>query len=131
MNVPDYNNYRITVNKLKETDRVADFRRRVFEIYGIDPNTYLLTWVYDNKLVCIFNNQQTIKEVREQRQGVLLMFEIPSVLKPKMPPLTQIKKDDSNYGIDSEWTKVAIHIFKEHAHLNLPRFIWVRKSWTL
>jgi hypothetical protein len=47
----------------------------------------LLTWVYDNKLVTIFNNQQTIKEIRDQNKGVLLMFEIPKPLHPKLPPL--------------------------------------------
>lgn len=59
------------------------------------------------------------------------MFEIPKRLKPSMPPLTLIKKDDSNYGIDTEWTKIAIHIFKDQQHLNLPRFIWIKNSWTL
>ena len=49
-----------------------------------------------------------------------------------MPPIEQINKYDSNNGIDPEWLKVAIHIFREgEGLLNLPRFIWVKKSWTL
>jgi hypothetical protein len=43
-----------------------------------------------------------------------------------------MKKDDNNYGIDQKWTKVCIHIQKEaHGLLNLPRFMWVDKNWTL
>lgn len=110
---------------------MADFRKRVHELYGIDPSSYLLTWVYDNKLVTIFNNQQTVKEIKDQNKGVLLLFEIPAELNPKMPPITQIKKDDSNYGIDPEWCKVVIHIYKDQSLMNLARFIWVKKSWTL
>lgn len=64
-------------------------------------------------------------------RGVLLLFEIPKELNPKMPPLNQIKKDDSNYGIDPEWTKVVVHIFKDNTHMNLARVLWVKKSWTL
>lgn len=60
-----------------------------------------------------------------------MLFEIPKALNPKLPPITQIKKDDSNYGIDSDWTKVVVHIFKDNQLLNLARMIWVRKSWTL
>ena len=74
----------------------------------------MITWVYNNKLVAIFNNLQTIKEVKDQDKGVCLLFEIPKNLKPKLPPLAQTKKDDSNYGIDSDWTKVCIHIYKEN-----------------
>ena len=113
------------VNKLKETDRVYDFRLRVLERYGVDPSTYLIGWVYDNRLVTLFHNQQQVKEIRDQNRGVCLMFEIPKNLNPKLPPLAQIKKDDSNYGIDSEWTKIVVHIFKDGALLNLARFIWV------
>jgi len=81
----------------------------------------------------IFNNQQTIKDLREAEalKGVMLLFEIPKNLKPKMPPITQIKKDDSNYGIDPDYTKVCVHVWKDNYLLNLPRIIWVRKSWTL
>jgi hypothetical protein len=68
----------------------------------------------------------------DQRAGVMLFFEIPKELNPKLPPLEQINKYDSNYGIDIDWIKVPIHIFKEgEGLLNLPRFIWLKKSWTL
>lgn len=131
-NQETYSNYRLHINRLRETDRVADFRMRVHELYGIDPNSFLMGWVFDNKLTCFFNNQQQVKEMKENlNRGVLLLFEIPKELNPKLPPLNQIKKDDSNYGIDPEWTKVVVHIFKDNTHMNLARIIWVKKSWTL
>ena len=46
-------------------------------------------------------------------------------------PNNQIKNDDSNYCIDSEWTKIVVHIYKEAGLMNLPRIIWAKKSWTL
>jgi len=52
----EYNNYRLKINKIRETDRIADLRVRIQEMYGFDPNTYLVAWVYDNKMVKIFNN---------------------------------------------------------------------------
>ena len=48
-----------------------------------------------------------------------------------MPAYENIKKDDSNYGIDSEWVKVFIHNQKGNQLANLPRCIWVNKQWTL
>ena len=49
-----------------------------------------------------------------------------------MPPIEQIKKDDSNNGIDKQWTKVFFHIYKQgEGLLNLPRMIYANKSWTL
>jgi hypothetical protein len=41
---------------IKDTDRVADFRRRVEEMYGINANSFMITQVYDNKLVTIYHN---------------------------------------------------------------------------
>lgn len=68
----------------------------------------------------------------DQRAGVMLFFQIPSELKPKLPPIEQMNKYDSNYGIDPDWLMVPIHIFKEgDGLLNLPRFIWLKKSWKL
>jgi hypothetical protein len=71
---PDYNNYRMNIDKLRDTDRVADFRNRVSELYGIDADSFLITWVYDNKLITIFHNQQMCKEMTDQSKGVMLLF---------------------------------------------------------
>ena len=58
------------------------------------------------------------------RDGVLLLFEIPPSLSPKVMPPGQF---DSNYGIDSEWLKMFILISKaKHGIWNLPRMFWVK-----
>jgi hypothetical protein len=47
-------------------------------------------------------------------------------------PLGTIKKDDSNMGISSEWTKIILHIYRGmQGTSNLPRIFWAKKSWTL
>lgn len=56
MNEESYSNFRLNINKIKDTDKLADVRNRIFELYGIEQNTYLFTWVYDNKLMNIFHN---------------------------------------------------------------------------
>jgi len=88
-------------------------------------------WVYDNKVFTIFQSQQFVKELLESTKGCLLLFEIPANLKPSLPPVTQIKKDDSNNGIDSTFTKIVVHIFKDGQLLNLPRIIYADKTWSL
>ena len=65
--------------------------------------------------------------------GLLHLFEIPKELNPKLPPIEQIKKDDSNHGIDKNWMKVCINYFNQNEWgvKHLPRIFWVMKSWTL
>jgi len=82
------------------------------------------------KVEKLFNNSQKAKDLIEQKQGVLLMFEIPKHLNPKLPPIEIIKKDDSNQGIEEDWTKIFYHIFKDGNLLNLPRLFYGRKSWS-
>jgi len=74
-----------------------------------------------------------VKDISDRnRGGVTLLFGIPRELNPKLPPIEQIKKDDSNNGIDPSWTKICISILKQgEGLLNLPRFMWIKKSWTL
>ena len=108
-----------------------DLRHRIFEKYGVDPSSYLITWVCDMRLVQLYNEHMQINEL-DHRAGVMLFFEIPKELKPQIPAAEVVNKFDSNYGIDPSWVKVVIHIFKEgEGLLNLPRFIWVNKNWSL
>lgn len=72
--------------KVKEQDKVHHMRQRIEDKYGIDKSSYIITWVSDMKLVQIFNDQMQISEM-DQRAGVMLFFEIPSELKPKLPPI--------------------------------------------
>lgn len=127
----EYKNYRISI-KIKETDRIAELRKKIEEQYGFEASSFLITWTIDNKINCIYNNQQYVKDINDrQKGGVTLLFEIPSVLKPSLPPLDLIKKDDSNNGIDPSWVKVCINVLqqteteKKGKLLNLPRFIYV------
>ena len=85
-----YLNYKIDV-KVKENEQVIHVRQKIKEKYGIDTSSYLITWVCDMRLVQIFNDQMPISEM-DQRAGVMLLFEIPKELKPKMPPLEQLTK---------------------------------------
>ena len=75
-----YDNFRFPV-KLKETDRVWDLRQKIEKMYGIEKSSTLITHVQDNMLKRIYNCSTTIKEVSSQN-GVILMFETPSELKP-------------------------------------------------
>jgi len=49
---------------------------------------------------CLYNNQQYVKDITNKTQGVLLLFEIPPSLNPKLPSIDQSKKDDNNNGVD-------------------------------
>jgi hypothetical protein len=43
-----------------------------------------------------------------------------------------MNKYDSNYGIDFDWIKITIHVFRDRKGLwNLPRVFWANKNWTL
>ena len=112
MKTGTYTNLRMSIPRIKDTDRVADLRTRVHRKYGIEPSSYLIAWVFDNKVKVMFHNNQQIKEITGQDRGVLLLYEIPKELKPELPPLAQIRKDDSNYGIDESWCKIVVNIFK-------------------
>jgi len=57
LNSATYVNYKFEVTKLRDTDRLDCFRERILELYGVDPNSYLITWVYDMKLTTMFHNQ--------------------------------------------------------------------------
>jgi|TARA_B110001450_G_C17606322_1_gene475264 hypothetical protein len=44
-----YKNYKLEV-KVKENEKVADFRDRIYEKYGVKQSSYLISWVTDNKM---------------------------------------------------------------------------------
>ena len=71
-----YKNYKLEV-KVKDNDRVSDFRDKIYEKYGITQSSYVMSWVTDNKMQHIFNNNLTINEVQHTKAGVMLLFEIP------------------------------------------------------
>jgi hypothetical protein len=80
--------------------------------YGYPAASFLICWVQDNTLKHIFNSKQSIKELsRYQRGGVMLFFQIPSELNPKLPPIEEISKTDSNMGISTDWVKIVVHSY--------------------
>ena len=100
--------------------------------YGYPAGSFLICWVQDNTLKHIFNSKQTIKELSSfQRGGVMLFFQMPKELNPKLPPIEEISRTDSNMGVGSDWVKIVVHSFQGYEKFNLPRVIWVRKDWTL
>ena len=116
-----------------ESDKIADLRNTIKHEYGFDESAYFFTWVSNNKVINIYNNHQLVRDLVYNKElgGVILLFEIPKVLNPLLLPLEQTRKDDSNYGIDQSWMKMCINVYKDNKLLNLPRFLWVNKSWTL
>ena len=95
--------------------------------------SFVFTWVHDKQVTQILNCAMTIKEWKDLTSGVCLCYVIPSELQPSLPDKTEVDKYDCNYGLSSEWVKLPIHARKNNSHglFNLPRIIWVKKSWTL
>ena len=60
--------------KVKDNEKVADFREKIEEVYGFDASSFLIAWVCDMKVEKLFNNTQKVKDLNEQKQGVLLLF---------------------------------------------------------
>ena len=84
---PEYKNYKLEV-KIRDSDRIADLRKRIQDTYGMEASSFIITWVLDNRVKCIYNNQQLVKEISERRNGgVTLLFQIPPALNPKLPPI--------------------------------------------
>ena len=56
---------------------------------------------------------------------------MPKELNPKLPPIEEISKTDSNMGLSADWVKIVVHSFQGYEKFNLPRVIWARKDWSL
>lgn len=52
---PSYRNQKLTV-RIKDSDRIADFRKVVQEQYGLDESSYVIAWVIDNKVAGLYNS---------------------------------------------------------------------------
>jgi len=63
MNTGEYHNYKLSIDKIRDTDRVVDLRKKIKEVYGYDESSYLISWVFDNKLVTFFHANQPLKEI--------------------------------------------------------------------
>lgn len=123
-----YKNYKVFV-ELKADDTFLTYRRKFEKKYGYKRGTFIVTWILNNRPVKIFSSADKIQSQISMRDGVLLLFEIPQSLSPKVcQPYNAV---DSNYGIDSDWVKTFILISKARTGIwNLPRMFWVHKSWS-
>lgn len=45
--------------------------------------------------------------------GLTILYEIPTELSPQLPALDLVGLDDSNHGIDNNWVKVCVNVFKQ------------------
>lgn len=122
-----YKNYKVFV-EVKADETFQTYRRKFEKKYGYKRQSFIVTWILNNRPVKIFSTVDKMQSQISMRDGVLLLFEIPPSLSPKVMPPSQF---DSNYGIDSEWLKMFILISKaKHGIWNLPRMFWVKQSWT-
>ena len=63
-------------------------RKMMEKQYGYPAASFLICWVQDNTLKHIFNSKQSIKELSKyQRGGVMLFFQLPAELRPRLPPI--------------------------------------------
>ena len=84
----------------------------------IDSSSFLIAWVRDNIVQNLYNSNLLVSSITERgnsrnanKNGIILMYEIPQKLNPKLPPLEQIKQDDSNHGINHKCTKMCINMY--------------------
>jgi len=118
-----YKNYKVFV-EVKADETFQTYRRKFEKKYGYKRQSFIVTWILNNRPVKIFSTVDKMQSQISMRDGVLLLFEIPPSLSPKVMPPSQF---DSNYGIDSEWLKMFILISKaKHGIWNLPRMFWVK-----
>ena len=65
--------------------------------------------------------------------GVCRVYVLPQEIKPRLPPQPEVDKFDCNMGVADPWIKIVLHQNKNGhtGHFNLPRLLWVKKTWTL
>lgn len=58
---------------------------------------------------------------------------LPESIKPSLPAQPEIDKFDNNMGVADPWIKIVVHQNKNSltGHFNLPRLLWVKKTWTM
>ena len=50
----NYKNYVMVIN-INSSDRVADLRKKIEQIYGINQSGYVISWVKDNRVLNMYN----------------------------------------------------------------------------
>lgn len=57
MNNEKYNNYRMDIKGVKDTDTICDFRALIERTYGFGADSFLIVWVCDMKVVTMFHSK--------------------------------------------------------------------------
>lgn len=72
----------------------------------------MITLVGDNnvkKIIDVHSKIEDIVESNTRGVGSILLYQIDPALNPKIPPIEQVGKTDSNYGVSEEWTKIVVN----------------------
>ena len=132
-----YINHTLNI-KYDENDSMRVVRENVKDKYGFSPGDFAIGNVSNNRFSRLFNTGHTMDDVANNN-GAIFFYELDPSLNPKLPSNNQL--DDGMYGISEENTMIQVHIGKwekerwsgkhERKLLNLPRLLWVKKSWTM
>lgn len=94
----------------------------------------MVSKVHENLVKRIFDTNSKVEDVMGQ-EGVMLLYEIPPTLEPKLPPKEKCSKSDSNHGIKPEvWTKCVMNFLVPQKstysyYIQLKAFIIPRVLW--
>jgi hypothetical protein len=137
--VEGYTNHGGFVN-LRETETIGDFRKEFEKKYGKNEGSFIVSVVSDNAMKKILDQNSKVEELTNS-DGVILLYEIPETLSPKLLPREASDKFDSNYCISEDWTKSVTYMvmlqkaqYSYHTSIkpfNIPRIMWMNKNWTL
>ena len=127
---------------MRETESVSDFRKAIFERFGVDSSSFLITIVGDNNIKKMVDINSKVEDIADIRgQGSILLYQINPELNPQIPPIESVSKTDSNNGVSEEWTRIIInnlHAQKQQYSSyitfkpnSIPRIMWIRKDWTM
>jgi len=77
----DYTNLKGEVF-LRETETVLEFRKSVERRYNVPPSNYLISFVQDNSVKKLLDQNSKCEDILGQTQGAILLYEIDPNLNP-------------------------------------------------
>lgn len=94
---------------LTETDSIREFRMQIAKKYNLNPGGFVISCVQDNNIKKMLDQNSRMEDTTGS--GVMLLYEIPQELNPKLVSAETSSKSDSNYGIEEQmWTKVVVYM---------------------
>ena len=68
---------------MRETESVSDFRKAIFERFGVDSSSFLITIVGDNNIKKMVDINSKVEDIADIRgQGSILLYQINPELNP-------------------------------------------------